>query len=233
MEIISILIKVSMTSLWGLFVQAEWAVKLVMIGLILASIWSWTIIIYKILKLKKLNRLSNAFEDSFWSGAALDDLFDKMKGKALEPMGAVFHAAMREWRRGLSKGLKGRGTLEQRIERVMHVSVNREIAFLERHVGFLSSLGTNAVIIGLFGTVLGIMNSFQSIATQQSANLSVVAPGIAEALFATAIGLIAAIPASIAYNKISSDISRYAARLEDFANEFSTIISRQIEEHIS
>lgn len=222
-----------MSSLWGLFLQAEIAVKLVMIGLSFASVWSWAIIIQKTLKLNKLNRLSSTFEDAFWSGVPLDDLFDKMKGRSPEPMGVIFYAAMREWRRGISRGLKERGTLEQRIERVMQVSLTREMDYLERHVGFLASLGTNAVIVGLFGTVLGIMHSFQSIATQQNANLAVVAPGIAEALFATAIGLIAAIPASIAYNKISSDIARYGNRLEAFSSEFSTIISRQVEEHVA
>ncbi len=123
-----------------------------------------------------------------------------------------------------------RGTLEQRIERVMQVTIGREMDQLERHMGFLASLGANAVIIGLFGTVLGIMNAFENIATMQNTNLAVVAPGISEALFATAIGLIAAIPAAIAYNKLSSDLNRYANRLDAFISEFSSIISRQLEE---
>lgn len=222
-------------SMWGMFWGAEPIVKAVMLGLLVASIWSWTIIAYKIQRLRTLNKAADRFEDTFWSGGALDDLYEKTHGRPSDPMSAIFCSAMREWRRSNSKALVRsddlRSTLTQRIDRVMQVSVSREMEALESSMGFLASLGSNGMIVGLFGTVLGIMNSFQSIAAQQNTNLAVVAPGIAEALFATAIGLVAAIPAAIAYNKISSDIQRYSNRLEYFIQEFSTIISRQLEEH--
>lgn len=223
-------------SMWGLFWGASPVIKLVMFGLIVASIWSWTIIFYKVYRLRRLNAAADQFEEAFWSGGALDDLYDRIHNRILDPLSGVFCAAMREWRRSLSKGTLRpsdvRGTLEQRIDRVMQLTVSREMDALERHMGFLASLGSNGVIVGLFGTVLGIIDSFGPIASQQNASLAVVAPGIAEALFATAIGLIAAIPAAIAFNKISSDLNRYANRLDGFANEFGSIISRQLEEHI-
>lgn len=221
-------------SMWGLFMGADPIIKLVMILLLLASFWCWTIIINKVFRLRHLNATADLFEESFWSGGALDDLYDRINNRPQDPLSAIFCAAMREWRRSVSKGLSrdsdSRGTLNQRIERVMQLTINREMDQLERHMGFLASTGSTATFVGLFGTVLGIMNSFQSIAAQQNTNLAVVAPGIAEALFATAIGLIAAIPAMVAYNKISSDLGRYANRLDAFASEFSSIISRQLDE---
>jgi biopolymer transport protein TolQ len=220
--------------MWNLFWDAEPIIKLVMAGLIVASIWSWTIIIHKALRLRSLNSLADQFEEAFWSGGALDDLFDRLQNRVLDPLSAVFCAAMREWRRSVSKGTirssEMRGTLEQRIDRVMQLTLGREMETLERNMGFLASLGSNGVIVGLFGTVIGIMNTFEPIALQQNASLASVAPSIAEALFATAIGLIAAIPAAIAYNKLSSDLNRYANRLDAFASEFGAIISRQLEE---
>lgn len=223
-------------SMWGLFWGASPVIKFVMFGLIVASVWSWTIIFYKVYRLRRLNSAADQFEEAFWSGGALDDLFDRIHNRLLDPLSLVFCAAMREWRRSIAKGTirpnESRGTLEQRIDRVMQLTVGREMDSLERHMGFLASLGSNGVIVGLFGTVLGIMDSFGPIASQQNASLAVVAPGIAEALFATAIGLVAAIPAAIAFNKISSDLNRYANRLDAFANEFGSIISRQLEEHI-
>jgi biopolymer transport protein TolQ len=219
-------------SMWSLFWDADPIVKLVMFGLVCASVWSWTIIFQKVYKLQRLNAAADQFEESFWSGGALDDLYERIHSKVLDPLSAVFCSAMREWRRSASKVNRStdRGTLEQRIDRVMQLTVNREMEHLERYMGFLASLGSNGVIVGLFGTVLGIMNTFQPMITQQSASLATVAPDIAEALFATAIGLVAAIPASIAYNKISSDLNRYANRLDAFATEFSAIVSRQLEE---
>jgi biopolymer transport protein TolQ len=221
-------------SMWDLFWGADIIIKLVMAGLIVASVWSWTIIFHKVIRMHRLSGLADQFEEAFWSGGPLDELFNRLQNRYTDPMSAVFCAAMREWRRSISKGYTKaagmRGTLEQRIERVMHVTIGREMDQLERHMGFLASLGANAVIIGLFGTVLGIMTAFENIATMQNTNLAVVAPGISEALFATAIGLIAAIPAAIAYNKLSSDLNRYANRLDAFVSEFSSIISRQLEE---
>lgn len=216
-------------TMWSLFAGADLVVQLVMLGLVAASIWSWTIIFYKLFKLRSLNRQADHFEEAFWSGGALDDLFDKLQNRSLDPFATVFCSAMREWKRCTSKGTvwNSRGTLEQRLDRIMSVTVNREMTTLERYLGFLASLGSNGVIIGLFGTVIGIMNTFQTIAMQ---NIAQLAPSIAEALFATAIGLMASLPAAIAYNKISSDINRYGNRVDAFCNEFSAIISRQLEE---
>ncbi|CAO5682579.1 MAG: Tol-Pal system protein TolQ [Holosporales bacterium] len=218
-------------SMFDLFLSAEPLVKAIMFGLIIASIWSWAIIFIKIARVYKANRDASVFEEAFWSGGSLDDLFDRIHTRANDPMSAIFCAAMREWRRSVSKGTI-RGTLEQRIERVMQVTLGREMEELEKRMTFLASLGSNGMIVGLFGTVIGIMNSFENIAAQQNTNLAVVAPGIAEALFATAIGLIAAIPAAIAFNKISSDLNRFANRLDTFCSEFGSIISRQLEENV-
>ena len=219
-------------SLWGLFIQADWVVKLVMIGLLLASVWVWAIVFEKITSIRRANRAADAFEDAFWSGGSLDDLYRKEGDQPGHPMAAVFVAAMREWRRSAQRlagsDLVAAG-LKERIDRSMTVTVQREMDRLERWMVFLASVGSVGPFIGLFGTVWGIMNSFAAIAGMQNTNLAVVAPGIAEALFATAIGLVAAIPAVLAYNKISSDLARLAGRLEGFAAEFGAILSRQSE----
>lgn len=224
-------------SMMELFWNADPVIKLIMLVLILASFWCWTIIFQKYMRLRSLNASADQFEEAFWSGGALDDLYDRINNRPQDPISALFCAAMREWRRSVSKGLargsETRGTLHQRIDRVMQLTIGREMDHVERHMGFLASTGSTATFIGLFGTVLGIMNSFQSIAMQQNTNLAVVAPGIAEALFATAIGLVTAIPAMVAYNKLFSDINRYGNRLDNFASEFSGIISRQLEEEAS
>jgi biopolymer transport protein TolQ len=219
-------------SLWGLFLQADWVVKLVMLGLLLASVWVWAIVFEKVTSIRRANKAADAFEDAFWSGGSLDDLFRKEGDRPSHPMAAVFVAAMREWRRGAQRlggsDLVAAG-LKERIDRTMAVTVQREMERLERWMIFLASVGSVAPFIGLFGTVWGIMNSFAAIAGMQNTNLAVVAPGIAEALFATAIGLVAAIPAVLAYNKISSDLARFASRMEGFASEFGAILSRQTE----
>jgi biopolymer transport protein TolQ len=219
-------------SVWALFTKADVIVKMVMIALIVASIWCWAIIIEKSMRLRKLNTDAAEFEDTFWSGGSLDALYDRIGSSPRDPMSAVFAAAMREWRRsteGRVNAMERGSSLTERIERVMDVTVNREVDRIERQMTILASTGSTAPFIGLFGTVWGIMNSFQSIAITKNTSLAVVAPGIAEALFATALGLVAAIPAVIAYNKISKDLDRYASRLDDFTNEFSAIISRQLE----
>ena len=219
-------------SLWGLFLQADWVVKGVMLALLLASIWVWAIIFEKVTTMRRIRRESNAFEDRFWSGGSLEELYQREGEKPAHPMAAVFGAAMGEWKRSAGRGLGSElavmGTKE-RVERAMTVSIGREMERLERWMVFLATIGSSAPFIGLFGTVWGIMNSFSAIAGMQNTSLAVVAPGIAEALFATAIGLIAAIPATIAYNKFASDFARFAARLEAFAAEFSAILSRQSE----
>lgn len=219
-------------SVWTLFLRADLIVKLVMLLLLSASVWCWAIIIEKSVRLRRLNRDATEFEDSFWSGGSLDALYDRIGAQPLDPMAAVFSSAMKEWRRSAETGnlTVDRGSsLTERIDRVMDVTLSRELEHVERQMIILASTGSTAPFIGLFGTVWGIMNSFQSIAMSKNTSLAVVAPGIAEALFATALGLLAAIPAVIAYNKISKDLDRYAARLEDFSSEFSAIISRQLD----
>ena len=219
-------------SVWMLFLKADLIVKLVMLVLIVASVWCWAIIIEKSLRLKRLNTDAAEFEGSFWSGGSLDTLYDKIGALPKDPMAAIFVSAMKEWRRSNDSGVTSAdhgSSLTDRIDRVMDVTLNREIERVERQITILASTGSTAPFIGLFGTVWGIMNSFQSIAISKNTSLAVVAPGIAEALFATALGLLAAVPAVIAYNKISKDVDRYAARLEDFSNEFSAIISRQLD----
>ncbi len=220
-------------SVWGLFLQADIVVKIVMIMLILASFWCWAIIFEKILRMRRLWALAEEFEEAFWSGGSLEDLYDRISDRPTSPMASIFTAAMREWRRSAAKGIADaaqKAGLSQRIDRVMQVTLGREMEGLERHMTFLASVGSTGPFIGLFGTVWGIMNSFQAIANSKDTSLAVVAPGIAEALFATALGLVAAIPAVVAYNKISSDLGRYAARLESFSGEFSAILSRQFDE---
>jgi biopolymer transport protein TolQ len=184
--------------------------------------------------MRRLQSDAGKFEDDFWSGGSLEELYDRVGQNPADPMSAVFSAAMREWRRSAAKGLvytdMGRTGLRDRLERIMQVTVAREVERLERYMTFLASVGSTAPFVGLFGTVWGIMSSFQSIAITKQTNLAVVAPGIAEALFATALGLVAAIPAVVAYNKLSNDLGRYAGRLETFAGEFIAILSRQIEE---
>ena len=220
----------------GLFLHADWIVKGVLVLLLFASIWSWAIIIEKIFRLRKLDGQAGDFEDLFWSGGALEDLYDRVGVQPQDPMSAMFGAAMREWRRSAARGTatatQMRAGLQQRIERVMYVTLGREMDRLERYMTFLASVGSTAPFIGLFGTVWGIMNSFHAIGASKNTSLAVVAPGISEALFATALGLVAAIPAVIAYNKLSSDLTRYAGRLEAFAGEFGAILSRQLEEKV-
>ena len=215
-------------SLWGLFLQADWVVKSVMLGLLVASIWVWAIVFDKVTSIRRANRAADAFEDRFWSGGSLDDLYAREGEEPSHPMAAVFGAAMREWRRSAGKAALMGGARE-RVERAMSVTIGREMERLERWMVFLASVGSVAPFVGLFGTVWGIMNSFTAIAGMQNTNLAVVAPGIAEALFATAIGLVAAIPAVLAYNKLNTDLARFAARMESFATEFGAILSRQTE----
>lgn len=221
-------------SLWGLFLKADIIVKIVMILLVIVSIASWAIIIDKSLRLRRLQQRAQRFEEAFWSGGALDDLFERIGNRPRDPMSAIFVAAMREWRRTTSRGVVAtdmlRANLHQRIERVMSVALTREMDILERHMTFLATVGSAAPFVGLFGTVWGIMNAFTAIAASKNTNLAVVAPGIAEALFATALGLVAAIPAVIAYNKISNELGRYGNRLDSFSGEFSAILSRQMDE---
>ncbi len=219
-------------SLWNLFLQADIVVKLVMLALLVASVWVWAIVFEKWSSLRRVNREADGFEDRFWSGGSLDELHDQQGARPSNPMAAVFGAAMSEWRRTtrVAGADVSRSGVRERIDRAISVTIQREMERLERWMIFLASVGSTAPFIGLFGTVWGIMHSFSAIAAMHNTNLAVVAPGIAEALFATAIGLVAAIPAVLAYNKISTDLARYAARLEGFGAEFGAILSRQSEE---
>ncbi len=219
-------------SLITLFLQADIVVKFVMLLLVIASVWVWAIVFEKITTLRRVNKDADGFEDRFWSGGSLDELFDREGTNPANPMASVFAAAMGEWRRSLKVAGAdiSHTSVRDRIDRAIAVTVQREMDRMERWMVFLASVGAVAPFIGLFGTVWGIMHSFSAIAAMHNTNLAVVAPGIAEALFATAIGLVAAIPAVLAYNQISTSLTRFAGRMENFGSEFSAILSRQSEE---
>ena len=221
-------------SLIGLFLRADFVVKVVLFALLGASVWCWAIIVDKFVRMRRLGGDADRFEDAFWSGGSLEELYERVGAHPTDPMTLLFAAAMREWRRSTTRSgtIENRmhAGLQSRIGQVMQITMSREMDRVERYMSFLATVGSTAPFVGLFGTVWGIMNSFQAIAATENTSLAVVAPGIAEALFATALGLVAAIPAVVAYNKFSADIGRYAGRLEAFANEFSAILSRQLEE---
>ena len=219
-------------SIIGLFLAADPVVKAVMLGLIIVSIFTWAIIFDKILKLRGLRAHARAFEDSFWSGGSIEELYDKVGTNPHDPMSLVFSEAMREWRNSKDLARKSeevRASLRARIQQIMNLTIDREMERLDKNMSFLASVGSTAPFVGLFGTVWGIMDAFQSISATKTTALSVVAPGIAEALFATALGLIAAIPAVVAYNKISHDLDRFAQSLEGFSAEFISILSRNLD----
>ncbi|HEX3672928.1 MAG TPA: protein TolQ, partial [Rhizomicrobium sp.] len=220
-------------SIVSLFRNADVIVKAVFVLLLLASIWSWVIIINKWMVLGTLRRRADKFEKVFWSGLSLDELYQQFAQKTDNPMTAVFNSALREWRRAFEGGSPREALLpgvKDRIDKAMSVTILRETMGIEKQLGFLATVGATAPFVGLFGTVWGIMNSFSAIAARHDTTLAVVAPGIAEALFATAMGLLAAIPAVIFYNKFVNDIGRYSGRLEGFSDEFSAILSRQLDE---
>ena len=216
-------------SLWGLFMHADFLVKLVMLGLLAASVWCWAIIVDKSMLYGRANRQMNAFERVFWSGQSLEELYQQMQERPTMGLGAIFVAAMKEWKRSHEQNAASFIGMQARLDKVLDVAIARESDGLEKRLQFLATVASASPFIGLFGTVWGIMNSFTSIAASKSTNLAVVAPGIAEALFATALGLLAAIPATIAYNKLSADSNKLIGRLESFADEFATILSRQLE----
>ena len=218
-----------------MFMGADWIVKTVMLLLLVASLWSWTIIFNKWLALGTLRRRADKFEKVFWSGQSLDELYQQFSNRADHPMAAVFVSALREWRRAFESGAPREALapgIKDRIDKAMSVTIMREADGLERSLGFLATVGSTAPFLGLFGTVWGIMNSFSAIAARHDTTLAVVAPGIAEALFATAMVLLAAIPAVIFYNRFVNEIGRYNTRLDAFADEFSAILSRQLDEKV-
>lgn len=233
MEQVALAAPASDLSMWGLFMQASWIVKSVMIGLLAASVWTWAIVFDKVVAFRSMKKQLNRFEENFWSGQSLEELYRSLSDRKTSGMSSLFVAAMREWKKSFERGARSPISLQSRIDRAMDVALAREMERLESRLGFLASVGSVAVYVGLFGTVVGIMTSFQAIAGSQSTNLAVVAPGIAEALMATAIGLLAAIPALLAYNKLMTDAGKLGARMEAFADEFSGILSRQIDERAS
>jgi len=223
---------------WQLFLQADLIVKAVILLLIICSFWSWAIIFEKVTRYRRITRQAAEFETAFWSGGSLQQLYEKVQDQAAHPMSHLFKSAMHEWQRFSESGnqqldvarLDG---LQRRIAHAMDVTLDRELDKLQKYLGFLATVGSTAPFVGLFGTVWGIMNSFQSIAASKDTSLAVVAPGIAEALFATALGLVAAIPSVVAYNKLSGDLDRYSGRLESFGIEFRSLMSRQLEERVT
>jgi biopolymer transport protein TolQ len=217
-------------SIFGLFWAAHIVVKIVMLGLLIASVWVWAIVIDKTVLFNRSRHAMDRFEKNFWSGQSLEELYRSLSERPTYSMAALFVAAMREWKRSFESQVRSFAGLQMRIEKVMEVTIAREIERLERRLLVLATVGSAGPFIGLFGTVWGIMTSFQSIAASKNTSLAVVAPGIAEALFATAIGLVAAIPATIFYNKFASEVNKQTQRLEGFADEFAAILSRQIDE---
>jgi biopolymer transport protein TolQ len=216
----------------NLFLRADWIVKLVMIGLALASLASWAVILDKLFRFSALNREANRFEDAVAAGRPLEDLAAEAGEAPRHALPRMLQGALREWRdsRAKSGSDSQAAFLIQRIDRVLDTVIARESQRIEDGLGLLAIVATASPFVGLFGTVWGIMRSFQAIAVEKNTNLAVVAPGIAEALFATAIGLAAAIPAYIAYNKFSTDAGRFTARLEHFADDLSTAIQRRLAE---
>ena len=206
-------------SFFSLFLKADFVVKFVIIILIAASIYSWAIIIEKYKLFKKINGSSSFFEDQFWSSKSADSLYKKLEGYNEDPMANVFKAGMDFMIKNKSRS----ASTQERVLQALSSSIDEEMEIVEKKLTFLATVGSTAPFIGLFGTVWGIMNSFQSIAISKNTSLAIVAPGIAEALFATALGLLAAIPAVVAYNKFTSDSRRYSTRLENFSQSFISI----------
>ena len=219
--------------LLSIFLNSDWVVKLVMIGLGGASLWSWTIILEKLFRFAGLNREADKFEDAVASGRSLEDVAAEAGERPTHPLPRMLQGAMKEWRDTRAKGAISEGQvafLIQRIDRHLDATIARESARVENGLGVLAIVATASPFVGLFGTVWGIMGSFQAIAIQKNTSLAIVAPSIAEALFATAIGLVAAIPAYIAYNAFSTSAGKYSARLEGFADDLSTAIQRRLAE---
>ncbi|WP_197915745.1 protein TolQ [Thiosulfatihalobacter marinus] len=216
-------------SMWALFARATLTVKLVMLLLVVASFWSWSVIIQKTVLFRTARREARKFDRAFWSGEPLDQLFEELGPEPKGRSERIFAAGMVEWQRSHRQdgGLIANAT--SRIDRSMDVAIVKEAEVLQKGLPVLATVGSTAPFVGLFGTVWGIMNAFIEIAAQQNTNLAVVAPGIAEALLATGLGLLAAIPAVIFYNKLSSDSDRIVAGYEAFADEFATILSRQLD----
>jgi len=208
-------------SLIQLFIRADFIVKSVIIILIAASIYSWALIFEKYRLFKKIDKSTSSFEEKFWKSRSAESFYNSLTNREKDPVANIFQSAMTELIRTKSKSSSVQSA---RVSRIIEISADKEIKLIEKHFTFLATVGSTAPFIGLFGTVWGIMNSFQSIAISRNTSLAIVAPGIAEALFATALGLLAAIPAVIAYNKFNSDSKKYSARIENFSKRFLSII---------
>ncbi len=217
-------------SMWTMFAESDLFMKALILGLLLASFWCWAIIFDKVMTFKRIRERMKAFEERFWSGGSLDTLYNTYAKNPTDPLSAIFVSAIRELRRSVGEKSKINSTinLEERIDKVMQIAIDKQVDKMETRMMFLASTGSVAPLLGLFGTVWGIMDSFNAIGATQSTNIAAVAPGVAEALFTTAVGLIAAIPALIAYNKLTSDIDHISKKMETFSDELSAIISRQI-----
>ena len=216
-------------SLVALFLRATFTVKVVMLMLLVSSFWSWAIIIQKHILFRKARAEASVFDRAFWSGEPLDELFEKIGPTPDGASGKIFASGMLEWRRSHRQDGGLIAGAQARIDRSMDVAIAKESENLNSGLSFLATVGSTAPFIGLFGTVWGIKHSFEQIAISQNTNLAVVAPGIAEALLATAVGLIAAIPAVVFYNKLNADSERIIGGYEAFADEFATILSRQLD----
>ena len=208
-------------SLIQLFLRADFIVKSVIIILIAASVYSWALIFEKYKLFKKIDKSTTSFEEKFWKSRSAESFYNTLTNKDKDPIATIFQTAMVELIKTKSKSSSVQSA---RVSRVLEISADKEIKLIEKHFTFLATVGSTAPFIGLFGTVWGIMNSFQSIAISRNTSLAIVAPGIAEALFATALGLLAAVPAVIAYNKFNSDSKRYSGRIENFSKRFLSII---------
>ena len=208
-------------SLIQLFLRADFVVKSVIVILIAASVFSWALIFEKYRLFKRIEKSTNSFEEKFWKSKSAESFYNTLTNKDKDPMANVFQSALIELIKTKSKSSSVQST---RVSRVIEISADKEIKLIEKHFTFLATVGSTAPFIGLFGTVWGIMNSFQSIAISRNTSLAIVAPGIAEALFATALGLLAAIPAVVAYNKFNSDSKKYTGRIENFSKRFISII---------
>ena len=222
-------------SMLGLIMSADMVVKLVLLILALASIWSWAIIVDKSIIIRRVSRGIEAFEKIFWSGQLLDQLYDRVRHNPDNPLAVVFVSAMDEWSKQRINGRNQKALsylsigLKERLMQAMDVAKNKEVEGLETNLVFLAIVGSSATFVGLFGTVWGIMSSFRSIAAAQNASIATVAPGIAEALFATAIGLVAAIPAVVFYSLLSNKVNHIEGKIEDFSNELGSLLSQEID----
>ena len=215
----------------SLFKHAPLTIKLIAICLVMASIWSWTIIIHKTVAFWRASRKLDVFEERFWSGNTLDQLYDLVKNDENHPCGEIFMSGMQEWKYAVSAKILPQSAKKvlDRMDIIMKSTLNREIDDMKKHMGFLSMLGSNGVIVGILGTVLGIMSSFQSIAQHQNVGFAAVGPSMTEALFVTALGLVASIPAALFYNHFLVSLQSYSVRLDDFIQNFIVVMSRQLD----